>query len=89
MTLFELLMTGLMVLTALSMALTVIRLLIGPSIPDRAMAFDLVMIHAVALMGLYAVVVDQDLLVDAILVVAVLGFLGTVALARYIEKGGN
>jgi multisubunit Na+/H+ antiporter MnhF subunit len=89
MTLFELLMTGLMVLTALSMALTVIRLLIGPSIPDRAMAFDLVMVHAVALMGLYAVVVDQDLLVDAILVVAVLGFLGTVALARYIEKGGN
>ncbi len=89
MTLFELLMTGLMVLTALSMALTVIRLLIGPSIPDRALAFDLVMVHAVALMGLYAVVVDQDLLVDAILVVAVLGFLGTVALARYIEKGGN
>lgn len=89
MTLFELLMTGLMVLTALSMGLTVIRLLIGPTIPDRAMAFDLVMIHAVALMGLYAIVVDQDLLVDAILVVAVLGFLGTVALARYIEKGGN
>jgi len=89
MTLFELLMTGLMVLTALSMGLTVIRLLIGPTIPDRAMAFDLVMIHAVALMGLYALVVDQDLLVDAILVVAVLGFLGTVALARYIEKGGN
>lgn len=89
MTLFELLMTGLMVLTALSMGLTVIRLLIGPTIPDRAMAFDLVMIHAVALIGLYAIVVDQDLLVDAILVVAVLGFLGTVALARYIEKGGN
>ncbi len=89
MTLFELLMTGLMVLTALSMGLTVIRLLIGPTIPDRAMAFDLVMIHAVALIGLYAIVVEQDLLVDAILVVAVLGFLGTVALARYIEKGGN
>lgn len=89
MTLFELLMTGLMVLTALSMGFTVIRLLIGPTIPDRALAFDLIMIHAVALMGLYAIVVDQALLVDAILVVAVLGFLGTVALARYIEKGGN
>lgn len=89
MTLFELLMTGLMVLTALSMGLAVIRLLMGPTIPDRALAFDIVMVHAVALMGLYAVVVDQDLLVDAILVVAVLGFLGTVALARYIEKGGN
>jgi multisubunit Na+/H+ antiporter MnhF subunit len=87
--LFETLMLGLMALTAISLAMTAMRLLIGPSIPDRAMAFDLVMIHVVALIALYAILVDQDLLVDAVLIVAVLGFLGTVALARYIEKGGS
>jgi multisubunit Na+/H+ antiporter MnhF subunit len=87
--LFETLMLGLMALTAISLAMTAMRLLIGPSIPDRAMAFDLIMIHVVALIALYAIIVDQDLLVDAVLIVAVLGFLGTVALARYIEKGGS
>lgn len=87
--LFETLMLGLMALTAISLAMTAMRLLIGPSIPDRAMAFDLVMIHVVALIAIYAIIVDQDLLVDAVLIVAVLGFLGTVALARYIEKGGS
>lgn len=87
--LFELLMNGLLALTAISLAMTAWRLLLGPSIPDRAMAFDLVMIHTVALIAIYAIIVDQNLLVDAVLVVAVLGFLGTVALARYIEKGGS
>lgn len=87
--LFEMLMMGLLALTAISLAMTTARLLIGPSIPDRAMAFDLVMIHAVAIIALYAITVDQDLLVDAVLIVAVLGFLGTVALARFIEKGGS
>jgi multisubunit Na+/H+ antiporter MnhF subunit len=87
--LFEMLMMGLLALTAISLAMTAARLLIGPSIPDRAMAFDLVMIHVVAIIALYAITVDQDLLVDAVLIVAVLGFLGTVALARFIEKGGS
>jgi multisubunit Na+/H+ antiporter MnhF subunit len=87
--LFEMLMMGLLGLTAISLAMTAARLLIGPSIPDRAMAFDLVMIHVVAIIALYAITVDQDLLVDAVLIVAVLGFLGTVALARFIEKGGS
>jgi multisubunit Na+/H+ antiporter MnhF subunit len=87
--LFEMLMMGLLALTAISLSMTAARLLIGPSIPDRAMAFDLVMIHVVAIIALYAITVDQDLLVDAVLIVAVLGFLGTVALARFIEKGGS
>ncbi|MFV9506692.1 MAG: monovalent cation/H+ antiporter complex subunit F [Oscillochloridaceae bacterium umkhey_bin13] len=89
MSLFETLMAGLMAITALSMVLASMRIILGPSVPDRAMAFDLIMIHVVALIGLYAVVVDRQSLVDAILIVAVLGFLGTVALARYIEKGGS
>lgn len=89
MSLFETLMAGLMAITAVSMVIASTRIILGPSVPDRAMAFDLIMIHVVALIGLYAVVVDRQSLVDAILIVAVLGFLGTVALARYIEKGGS
>ncbi len=87
MTLFEMSIAGLMGVVAISMVLCAARLLMGPSIPDRAMAFDTLMIHVVALVALYVVITDQLSLVDAILVVAVLGFLGTVAIARYIEEG--
>jgi multisubunit Na+/H+ antiporter MnhF subunit len=51
------------------------------------MAFDTLMLHVVALVALYVVITNQLSLIDAILVVAVLGFLGTVAISRYIEEG--
>lgn len=87
MTLFNLLIALFMAILSLSMALTAWRLLRGPSIPDRALAFDVIMVHVVGLIALYAVYVDEDLLIDAVIIVAVLGFLGTVAIARYIERG--
>ncbi|PMP81865.1 MAG: cation transporter [Chloroflexus aggregans] len=84
---FNMLIAILMGIVAISMILCTARLLMGPSIPDRAMAFDTLMVHVVALVALYVVITDQLALVDAILVVAVLGFLSTVAIARYIEEG--
>lgn len=87
MTLFTMIVASLMGVVAISMILCTARLLMGPSIPDRAMAFDTLMVHVVALVALYVVITDQLSLVDAILVVAVLGFLGTVAISRYIEEG--
>ncbi len=89
MSLFVTIMGGLMALTALSLSLTTLRLVLGPSIPDRAVAFDMLMSHVAALIAMYAVVVVEDSLLDALVIVAVLGFLGTVAVARYIEGGRN
>jgi multisubunit Na+/H+ antiporter MnhF subunit len=87
MSLFQSLIGALMLVLSLSMAVAVWRLLRGPSIPDRAVAFDLIMIHLVGLIALFALTSGQLVLLDAVIVVAVIGFLGTVALARFIEEG--
>lgn len=87
MTSFELAMSGLMLVLALSICVAIWRLLRGPSIPDRATAFDVIMIHLVAMVALFVVMAGQLVLLDAVIVVAVLSFLGTVALARFIEEG--
>jgi len=87
MSLFQSLIGVLMLVLSLSMAVAVWRLLRGPSIPDRAVAFDLIMIHLVGLIALFALTSGQLVLLDAVIVVAVIGFLGTVALARFIEEG--
>lgn len=87
MSLFQLILAGLMFVLSLSLGGTVWRLLRGPSIPDRAAAFDMIMTHLVGLIAMFVIAVGQLVLVDAVLVVAVLGFLGTVALARFIEEG--
>jgi multisubunit Na+/H+ antiporter MnhF subunit len=80
-------MYALMGVVAISLLLAVVRLLMGPSIPDRTMALDMILMHVVGLIALYGIAVNRDVLVDAIMVTAVLGFLGTVAIARYIEEG--
>ncbi|RIK38062.1 MAG: hypothetical protein DCC55_22325 [Chloroflexi bacterium] len=76
----------LLVLLTLSFALSFVRLTIGPDVPNRTVAFDLIALHAVGLVALIAIRHDAPPLLDIALVTAVLGFLGTVLLARYLEQ---
>lgn len=87
MSMFQIVMAVLMLILGCSLGATVWRLLQGPSIPDRATAFDMIMIHIVGLIAMAVVTTGQLVLIDAVIVVSVLGFLGTVAIARFIEEG--
>ena len=71
-----------------AMILSLIRLLRGPSLPDRVVALDLIAITAVGMIGVYAVSTDQPIYIDEAMVLALIAFFGTVAFAHYIEKGG-
>jgi len=73
-------------LTSLSIGAALVRVVRGPSLADRIIALDLVAYLAMGFLGTYAVLVDQEMYVDAVLVLALLAFLGTVAVARYIER---
>ncbi len=70
-----------------SMFLALIRLILGPSLPDRVVALDLIAITAVGLIGVYAVSTDQPIYIDEAMVLALIAFLGTAAFAHFIEKG--
>jgi multicomponent Na+:H+ antiporter subunit F len=67
-------------------ALTTVRLLRGPTLPDRAVALDLLAVIAVALLAAFAVAVEQAVFIDIILGVGLITFLGTVAFASYVER---
>lgn len=71
----------------LGMVLTFIRLLKGPSLPDRVVALDLMAIFAVGLISAHAVRSDQSIYLDVALALALIAFLGTIAFAFHIEKG--
>jgi multicomponent Na+:H+ antiporter subunit F len=69
-----------------AMVLAVLRLIKGPSLPDRVMSLDLFgLVIAGCIVGT-AVFFNLAPLLDVILVFALLVFFGTVALARYLEK---
>ena len=63
------------------------RLLRGPSLIDRVLALDTLYINVVALVILLGIQRRSSLLFEAALIVAMLGFVSTVALARYLSRG--
>ncbi len=72
---------------AVSAVCATIRMLRGPSLADRAVALDLLGAICIGFVAAFALAVDEHMLVDVALAVALIGFLGTVAFARYIERG--
>ena len=73
----------------ISLLIAFYRMYRGPNPPNRAVAFDLIAIHAVAIIVLFAVRSDAPVLLDAAIITAVLGFLGTMVLARYLERSDS
>lgn len=72
---------------SLSMALCAWRLMRGPHITDRVLAIDTLYLNAVALVVLVGIRLQTPVLFEAALVMAMLGFVSTVALARYLTRG--
>lgn len=72
---------------ALAMALTAWRLLRGPEPTDRVLALDTLYVNTVGLVIVLGLWHGSILLFEAALLIAMLGFVATVALARYISRG--
>ena len=71
---------------AAAAGLTFIRLLKGPTLPDRVIAIDLIGVLMVCLLVVTAAVSEQQAFLDVAIVIALISFVGTVAYARYIER---
>jgi len=71
----------------LSLLLNIWRLLIGPSIPDRILALDTMYINSIALIILYGMTMGTSLYFEAALLIAMLGFVSTVAVCKYLLRG--
>lgn len=67
--------------------LTLWRLLIGPSIPDRILALDTLAINGIALLVLFGIQQDSTLYFEAAILLALMGFVGTVSLCKYLMRG--
>ncbi|MGB7949430.1 MAG: cation:proton antiporter [Candidatus Binatia bacterium] len=73
----------------LAMFLAFIRLVRGPSLPDRVVALDLITIQIAAFLAVDTIATGQTVFLDAAIVLALIAFLGTVAFARYLERRGH
>ncbi|HOJ03420.1 MAG TPA: monovalent cation/H+ antiporter complex subunit F [Bacteroidota bacterium] len=65
------------------------RLLRGPTLPDRVIALDLIASIVIGMIAAYAVLTNLNVMLNAAVIIALISFLGTVALARYLERGAR
>jgi multicomponent Na+:H+ antiporter subunit F len=69
-----------------AMLMGFIRLIVGPTLPDRIVAFELIATNSAGLIVGYAVLTRQSVLLDVASVWAIISFLSVIAFAYYIEK---
>ena len=76
-------------LLAFGLLMAVVRLLKGPTLPDRVVAIDLIATQVVAMLAAAAIGFGEPALLQPALVLTLIAFVGTVAFARYVAKGAE
>lgn len=74
-------------LVSAALLLSFWRLLLGPSKTDRILALDTLYVNTVALLVLLGIHLGSNLYFEAALLIAMIGFVGTVALSKFLTRG--
>lgn len=75
------------VMLCIALVLNLWRLVIGPHVIDRILALDTMYINSIALILLYGIYNKTPLYFEAALLIAMLGFVSSVAFAKYLLRG--
>ena len=76
-----------LVMLGIGLAMTFVRLVRGPALEDRALALDLVSTISVSMAAVVAIRFRSAVYLDVAVVLGLIAFIGTVAFARYLERG--
>ena len=74
-------------MVTLAALLNVYRMIKGPDAPDRVLALDTLYVNAIALIVLLGITLQTRMYLESALLIAVMGFVGTVAMAKYLKRG--
>lgn len=74
-------------LFVISIAILVIRIIRGPSLPDRIVAMDTIGVNLISCIAIISIVLNTKAFLDVILIIGILAFISTIALSKYVERG--
>jgi len=72
---------------SISIALSLYRVIRGPSMPDRAIALDTIGVNLLSAIAIVSIILKTKAYLEAILILGILAFIGTIAFTKYIERG--
>lgn len=74
---------------SLSFLLTVVRVLMGPTLPDRILALDMLVAVAIGFIAVTGIATGVTFNVDIAIALGLVGFLATIAFARFVLAHGS
>lgn len=83
----ETILTISLVLFMIAMAIVFVRVIIGPSMPDRVVAMDTIGVILLSSIAVISILFNTLAFLEAILIIGILAFLSTIALSKFIERG--
>lgn len=81
-------MTVFLLLLIVGCFMSLLRVGMGPTAPDRAVAIDTIGVMVVGICGVFGIVTGKDFYLNVAIAWALLAFIGTLALAKYLEGRG-
>ncbi|KYG89270.1 Na(+)/H(+) antiporter subunit F1 [Metasolibacillus sp. FSL H7-0170] len=76
-----------LVLFMIAIALLLYRVIVGPSMPDRAIGLDTIGVNLISSIAIVSILLTTKAFLEAILILGILAFIGTIAFSKYIERG--
>jgi multicomponent Na+:H+ antiporter subunit F len=83
----QMMITIALILFAIAIGMAVLRIILGPSMPDRVLALDVIGVNLIASIAVISVLMNTMAFLEAILILGILSFIGTIAYSKFIERG--
>lgn len=74
-------------LFAISILIALYRIIKGPTMPDRAVALDMIGVNLISIIAIVSIVLKTKAFLEAILILGILAFISTIAISKYVERG--
>lgn len=74
-------------LFGVAIAITFVRILLGPSFSDRVIAMDVIGVNLISAMAIVSILYKTKAFLDVILILAILAFISTIAFSKFLERG--
>ncbi|OZU89306.1 Na(+)/H(+) antiporter subunit F [Virgibacillus indicus] len=83
----EIMLITSLALFGVAIAIALLRIIFGPSLPDRIIALDMIGVNLVSGIAIISVILATKAFLEVILILAILSFISTIAFSKYIERG--
>lgn len=76
-----------LILFGVAILITFIRIIIGPTLPDRVIAMDVIGVNLISAIAIISIIFHTKVFYDVILVLGILAFISTISFSKFLERG--